>query len=75
MNTSHLISFYIVIHVKPGIEILSEEDIYLGPKLKYKKEAQKYYKLKLSHLCEIEKSVMTKPKKKYLNISTYLKGL
>jgi len=61
--------FYIVIHVKPGIEILSEEDIYLGPKLKYKKEAQKYYKLKLSHLCEIEKKCDDETKEK---ISKYI---
>lgn len=67
--------FYIVIHVKPGIEILSEEDIYLGPKLKYKKEAQKYYKLKLSHLCEIEKKCDDETKEKISKYIDILKGV
>ena len=67
--------FYIVIHVKPGVEILSEEDIYLWPKLKHKKEARKYYKLKLSQLNEIYQKCDTKTKEKISKYINLLKGV
>ncbi|MGI6781996.1 MAG: class I SAM-dependent methyltransferase [Acholeplasmataceae bacterium] len=64
--------FYVVIHVKPGFEKLSFEDIFLGPKLKYKKEAKKFYKKKLSHYNSIIKKCDIDTKEK---ITKYIKLL
>ena len=70
MNTSRLISFYIVIHVNQGLNY--QKKIFIRTKLKHKKEARKYYKLKLSQLMKFIKSVI-KTKEKYLNILTYIR--
>ena len=67
--------FYIIIHVKPGKETLSDEDIFLGPKLKYKPEAKKFYKHKLSHYNSIIKKCDQETKNKLSNYINMLKGV
>ena len=45
--------YYIILKVEPGMENLSDEDIYLGPKLKQNPDAKDYYKQKYDQLNEI----------------------
>lgn len=47
--------FYIIIHAKRGQMILSEEDIYLGPYLKHKKDSILYFQQKVKHIEKIMK--------------------
>jgi tRNA (adenine22-N1)-methyltransferase len=42
--------FYIIIKAERGIKRLSETEIILGPKLRYKKEAVMYYQYKINQL-------------------------
>jgi tRNA (adenine22-N1)-methyltransferase len=45
--------FYVILKVKRGQMVLSDEDLYLGPKLKHKSEALPYYEKKASQIVKI----------------------
>lgn len=47
--------YYVFLKVIKGSMTLTEEDIYLGPKLKTKKEAQAYFKHKYNHYLDLSK--------------------
>lgn len=64
--------YYIIIKVKPGIKTLSEEDIFLGPKLRLNKNAKDYYKLKYDQLNKI---LLVCDKETKKNITKQLKYL
>jgi tRNA (adenine22-N1)-methyltransferase len=68
--------FYIVILADRKKEILSEEDIILGPKLRFKKEAMDYYHYKINQLERIIHQVDEKRKLEILYIrDIYKEGL
>ena len=46
-NVIHDKFYYIIMKVKKGHQELLDDDLYLGPKLKYKPEAKKYYEHKI----------------------------
>jgi len=45
--------YYVILKVQRGQMVLSEEDLYLGPKLKEKPEALPYYMKKISQIAKI----------------------
>ena len=45
--------YYIILKVEPGVENLTDEDIYLGPKLRLNPLAKDYYQKKYDQLNEI----------------------
>lgn len=47
--------YYVFLKVVKGTMTLTEEDIYLGPKLKLKEEAQAYFKHKYNHYLDLSK--------------------
>ncbi len=65
--------YYIIIKVKPGNENLSEEDIFLGPKLRLNKNAKDYYKLKYDQLSKILLVCDNETKKNITKQINYLK--
>ena len=67
--------YYVILKVQRGEMTLSEEDLYLGPKLKYKKESIPYYAKKASQITKIlnktdekRREVLEKVLKIYKNI-------
>lgn len=67
--------YYIIIHVKKGDEKLSPGDLYLGPKLKDKNEAQGYYFQKLNHLKMILQQADAQTKKELTYYIELLEGV
>ena len=65
--------YYIIIEAEPGYEKLSEEDIFLGPKLKNKKEAKEYYVIEYNKLLDIVSKCDNKTKQKLEMHLTMLK--
>ncbi len=65
--------YYVIIKIEPGNERLSQEDIFLGPILKYKPERINYYNSLIKRLKEILKSCDEQTKTVVLEKLNWLK--
>ena len=67
--------YYVILKVQRGYQPLSEEEIYLGPILRYKKEAIPYYQYKANHIKRILSKADGKRKEELIKMLKIFKNI